>query len=381
MSVNNLLSGMVASDWPVAFEALVQFARKEEEDDLVDLIGEIQRILEEEKAILAREVIEEVKPVPEVRSALRQMSTTDAQRHNNRRLPKSKVTTIPEIRSESPSLKSDEARFAIQNLRETLKVVNQPLAPARERQRQLEESSLNAAEREMKHAAEQMHEKKLDFVTDAQKLRKINLQSWMHEWHGKLTTRLTERISELRDRTPNTDQVWSSDLPIINTLTGESRENGMREGPLRLHLELLPPDRLALITILEIMRMLGTGGVAHGMKATRGMITVGRAIELEYRAETVRNVVGVKSREWQRLLDPSTQTPDRRLLDRAWKSIGETKQGKATSTGLSEDLHHVWAPSWSNFVSANVGAFLIENLIGVAQVDMTYVDPELDEER
>lgn len=66
-------------------------------------------------------------------------------------------------------------------------------------------------------------------------------------------------------------------------------------------LELLKPEKLALITILEvrshhssplvyvltsvrqIMRLHGTGGIADGMKTARALLVVGKAVESEYK--------------------------------------------------------------------------------------------------
>ena len=50
-------------------------------------------------------------------------------------------------------------------------------------------------------------------------------------------------------------------------------------------LRLLTPEKLSLITIMEIMHLHGSGGVNDGMKTARALLSVGRAVEQEYKAE------------------------------------------------------------------------------------------------
>jgi DNA-directed RNA polymerase len=51
-------------------------------------------------------------------------------------------------------------------------------------------------------------------------------------------------------------------------------------------LSLVKPETLSLITILEAMRLNSTGCIADSMKLARALLTVGRAVENEYKAQT-----------------------------------------------------------------------------------------------
>lgn len=53
------------------------------------------------------------------------------------------------------------------------------------------------------------------------------------------------------------------------------------DAPITPFLRLLEPSKLAIITILELMRLHGTGGVSEGMRTSRALISVGRAVEEE----------------------------------------------------------------------------------------------------
>jgi hypothetical protein len=48
---------------------------------------------------------------------------------------------------------------------------------------------------------------------------------------------------------------------------------------------LINPEKLSLLTILELMRLQGSGGISLGMKTTRALVSVGKSIENEYKAQ------------------------------------------------------------------------------------------------
>ncbi|KAG2088464.1 hypothetical protein BD769DRAFT_1298093, partial [Suillus cothurnatus] len=50
-------------------------------------------------------------------------------------------------------------------------------------------------------------------------------------------------------------------------------------------LSLVKREKLSFITILEIMRLQGSGGVSDGMKTARALLTVGHAVENKYKTE------------------------------------------------------------------------------------------------
>ena len=60
-------------------------------------------------------------------------------------------------------------------------------------------------------------------------------------------------------------------------------------------LQLLSAEKLSAITILELLRQNGVGGINEGMKTTRAVLSIGKAVENEYNSEQLkkqsRNVV------------------------------------------------------------------------------------------
>jgi DNA-directed RNA polymerase len=253
----------------------------------------------------------------------------------------------------------------------------------RERQKNLEQASLSAAENELRRSHEMLHNEKKPSpnggaIQDDVMLQRQRLQGWMYEWMGALKTQLAEDIQKMRDRTSGNE-----DSPISSS-TG-TLSGGMKEDVLSLYLTLLPVDKLALITIIELMRQAGSHGVSDGMKALRGMLAVGKAVETEYRAETIKTVAGVDSPQWLRTLDHQTQKPTRQLVGTVWKKLGKqlndpSAAGGALARDMERDLRAVWTPAWSQMTHLGIGSYLVKTLLGVAKVSRSATDPMTGEQ-
>lgn len=257
------------------------------------------------------------------------------------------------------------------NLRKNLEKISTP-SYAINRQRDLEFASLDAARAELEHASKLMKDVN---VTDMQALQQGKLQSWMHDWYRALTVQLREDVADLRRR--EGDEEFKTSDVLATSFTG------MKHKALLLYLTLLPPEKLALITVLEVMRMSGSGGVSDGMKALRGMLSVGKAVETEYRAETIKNVAGVDSPHWLRTIDATSQRPTRALVTQVWQRLGNQvkngQEGSSSEAPIEADWKSIWTPSWSQSSHLGVGSFLLDRLLKVAKVTRRGQDPETGE--
>ncbi|OCF41176.1 DNA-directed RNA polymerase, mitochondrial [Kwoniella heveanensis CBS 569] len=352
LPIATLLEGLEPSAVPIAIDAVLEAAKQQDIPELEEAVREFQGIEKQRREEIAREVIEEVKPVLE--GAGKSKKAEEA----------------------SAGGMSTEARFAITNLRQTLGSISSASLPLN-RQRKLEEASLQAARAELEEAS-----KRLQGTQDNASLQRSKLQSWMHGWLGLLTTELEQRIAAMQ-----AEQAGLSDEQLDGTPPRYSASSKMKRSVLVMYLQLLPVEKLALITILEVMRMSGSGGISDGMKALRGMLAVGKAVETEFRAETIKNIAGVDSHHWLRTIDPQTQKPSRQLVGSVWRRIGEqvkTSKLEETSDSLStathDDLHQVWTPPWSQMAQLGVGSELVDALLKVAKVERVGRNPETGEE-
>ncbi|WVQ76764.1 hypothetical protein IAR50_006438 [Cryptococcus sp. DSM 104548] len=333
LSASALLEGLEASVLPLACQALIETADSVGLARLKEEVLIIQGQERQRREAVASEVIADVAPVLEGSG-----------------------------RSSSPQQKQSEgreARFAIANLRQALSAIESTSIPVN-RQRELETASYQAARSEL-----EVNAKKFKSGGDDSTLQRSKLQSWMYTWLGQLTEELESRMTAM--------QAQVASLPPSQTEPAAlkySATTRMKPQVLLMYLSLLPADKLALITILEIMRMSGSGGIVDGMKVLRGMVAVGKAVETEFRAETIKNVAGVDSHHWLKTIDPQTQKPSRQLIGSVWKKIGEqVKNPKVQEEFQGGSLQEVWTPSWTRMIQLGVGSELVDALLKVAKVE------------
>lgn len=119
------------------------------------------------------------------------------------------------------------------------------------------------------------------------------------------------------------------------------------------------------MTILELMRLHGTGGVTDGMKTARALITVGKAVEREYQAEMCKK---------NKIPVPTTaQAPSHGgFFSRfGYKDLHARRVTAAKYMDDSEE----WMSEWSQHLRLKIGSFLVDSLMQVAKVKQEAVDP------
>lgn len=168
---------------------------------------------------------------------------------------------------------NSDVNMSLQTLRTNLLTLSMPGSVGQmsrtQRQRLLEESSYDAARQLYIHEMEELAKVGKD---KERGLQSNWLQTIMFEWLKHFERTLFEASCETGKGSP-----WGKDADI---------EPFMR---------LLSPDKMALITIVELMRLCGSEGVTGGMKAARAILTIGRAIENEYHAERSRRATRTSS--------------------------------------------------------------------------------------
>lgn len=207
------------------------------------------------------------------------------------------------------------------------------------RQKLLEESVYDVAVERLKHQADLFTELGLSNNS----LLQADLQRWMWEWHTKLKARLEVEIKSI--------SLAEKFKPAKNGLT------------LSPYLSLVKAERLSLITILEIMRLQGSGGVFDGMKTTRALIGVGKAIEIEYKAQMCkRNNIQIPTAPRLGDVGYFSNFGYRNLQERRVAAARHMEDGEG------------WTTEWTQAVRSKIGGILVECLMDVAEVTRTAVD-------
>ncbi|KAF8841664.1 DNA/RNA polymerase [Paxillus ammoniavirescens] len=248
-----------------------------------------------------------------------------------------------------PSAAKEEVPFNLDNLRKHLgqirlarRVLPEDVAA---RQKLLEESVYDVAVERLRHEAAVFD----DLGLGNPGLRRADLQRWMWDWHQKLTSRLETEIAEI--------------------IAAESKKTHDRGGRLGPFLSLVKPDKLSLITILEIMRLNSTGGINDGMKTARALLTVGRAVENEYKAQMCkRNNIAIPSQ-----LRPGDQN--------FFTGLGyrDLHARRVTAAKYMEDSEE-WTTEWTQLLRVRMGSILVDCLMDVATVGRTAIDKRTGEE-
>ncbi|KAL0952784.1 hypothetical protein HGRIS_007009 [Hohenbuehelia grisea] len=258
------------------------------------------------------------------------------------------------------------------------------------RQKLLEESVYDVAVERLKHQADKFAS--LGLASSA--LNTPDLQKWMWDWHVRLQDRLEEAIKDITETEREAQEVWDAKFAKrvemhkgdrVKALDGRSCLHPASAGPVPLapFLQLVKPSRLSLITILEVMRLQGTGGVSDGMKTARALVSVGRAVEVEYKAQMAKRTTGSNASagvvpapaiddlaqmvDHDKPADP-TQAPD--LVGKY--RYGELYKRRVAARKFMED-GEAWTAEWTQEVRLKVGSILLECLMDVAEVERTKV--------
>ncbi|KAF9009255.1 DNA/RNA polymerase [Hymenopellis radicata] len=250
------------------------------------------------------------------------------------------LDTVPEVR---PVLKdvvtksedgteettTKEIPFNLDNLRRHLAQINfaRRVLPddLAARQKLLEESVYDVAVERLEHEAAILNNIGVgsSFGRD--------IRQWMWDWHTKLKVRLEEEVKN------------------IQKLEALPAKRGTRKirNDLSQYLVLVRPERLSLITIMEIMRLQGSGG----------------AIEAEYKAQMCKknNIA----------LPPLKHSAEPGYFSGlGYKNLLERRVVAARHIMDSE----AWTSNWTQVTRSQVGGLVIDCLMDVAKVVRTALD-------
>ncbi|KAF5391949.1 hypothetical protein D9757_003234 [Collybiopsis confluens] len=255
----------------------------------------------------------------------------------------SKEITEGESESEGPEY---EVPFNLLNLRRHLsrvcyarKVLPEDVAA---RQKLLEDTVYDNAVERMKHETDTFEALGLE----NRHFRQPDLRQWMWEWHTLLQERLKEEIKNIQ-------------------YIENAKDFRSQLGP---YLSLVKPERLSLITIFEIMRLQGSGGVSEGMKTTRALIAVGKAVENEYKAQMCKKN------------NITVPTAGRAGENGYFSNLGYNSLSKrriVAAKHMSDG--EAWTAAWTQATRAKVGGILVECLMDVAKVTRSATDKVTNE--
>lgn len=231
------------------------------------------------------------------------------------------------------SLKSDEERAKFDEILESF---NQ------ERQKALENRATDAAKERWKHDFEEARAR-----GDISIEKRLNVKLW--KWYNAMLPLLKEEVK-------CSAEVMSGKKKNSGLSQEEIKQNRARldYGP---YLQLVEPEKMCVITILELLKLNSTGGVIEGMRTARAVISVGKAIEMEFRSE-------------QLLKNESQLFKDVNRKSHEFKKYVQRAKSKFRSYKIEESK-----VVWPQAARAKIGSIMISMLIHVAKVDLEGIDP------
>ncbi|KAI9679312.1 MAG: DNA-directed RNA polymerase [Caeruleum heppii] len=224
------------------------------------------------------------------------------------------------------------------------------------RQLSLESGSVTSAAERWRAENEQRQRVGLNTALQSQ-----DLASLLWEWQTALTKNLKDFLQEV-DAAEVKPKKNSADLEICTY------------GPF---MRLVPPERLAAITILSSIAGLSSTGLQQGSRLSNILMYVGKAVEEE--AEAIEIQAALRERKWRGLTNANRERAVARIL-KTWKGFRGLQE--VTRPDRKRDSFAYGKPAerlWSAPIRAKVGARLVAALMDVAKVPMTREHPETGE--
>lgn len=205
------------------------------------------------------------------------------------------------------------------------------------RQRKLERRGLDGAREKWKHEFEDMQQR------GGLSLNK-NFNADLYKWYSEMLPYVEEEVQLCQ-------QLLDGDVDVA-LMSSEEKKQMKDRSFYAPYLVLFDVKKLCVITILELLKLNSTGGIVDGMRAARAIISIGRAMELEYKSQTL-----VKKEK--RFLSRKAKNPSQ------WKKLLRSRRP-------AEDAMNA---DWDYPLHAKLGSVLTCLLIHVAKVEVKGTDP------
>ncbi|KAL3240124.1 DNA-directed RNA polymerase [Nakaseomyces bracarensis] len=267
-----------------------------------------------------------------VRHALMGLSFTDEQKQKLTQLDISHVNNIMNF-DESKSIDFFEMYKSLKSNEEKDKFDEMLNEFNHQRQEILERRATEAAKERWKFEFEEAKAR-----GDLSIEKSLNTRLW--EWYNAMLPLVKEELKRCTEE--------------LNNPKPSKKTSRTDYAP---YFKLVNPEKMCVITILEILKLNSTGGVIDGMRTARAVISVSKAIELEFRSEQLLRSenqtfkdVNKKSHEFKRYVQSARKT---------FRSIQLEKSNII----------------WPQHVRAKIGSVLVSFLMHVAKISVEGRDP------
>lgn len=236
------------------------------------------------------------------------------------------------------------------------------------RQKQLERKGLDAAREKWRHEFEKMKRRGDVAVT-----KSFNAQ--LYQWYLDVLPEIEAEAARCRD--------LLAGKVDVSKLDPNARAQWKERAVYAPFLLLLPAQQLAVITLLELIKLNSTGGIVDGMRTARAVISVGRAVELEYRsrelaARDTKTAVLKNSRLWRQYMQrekPTANPPDANSADPTNCTATSSTGSSSSTVTKSASISNCELADWDLPVCAKLGSVLVAFVMRTAKVPVVGTDP------
>ncbi|KAI9246437.1 hypothetical protein BDA99DRAFT_526873 [Phascolomyces articulosus] len=349
---------VIKSDFLTEYD--VNLFRKIIDQSAMNTTTEIQKLLQELDEATTGVLKESNIPMEHIHDHAEASATTAGNVSSASGTPLSNQDIIDNVPEARPT-----KAMGVTFLREQLQALQDPHKVAKmdpyELQMGLEQQGYDVAMQRLIHMKESSRER--GDTLGAMNLTPLKNIMW--EWHQKTVPLIIKEIEE------------------SDAIKGRSQERRMY-GPF---LKLLKPETLSMITMLELLRLHNSSGIADGMKTARAVIDVGKAVEMEYNAVQIKRSSAKRAQKNHevhnmfasgKLFNMAIRRAQVDMMKQQEAAVGEmvesSSEGDTGSSGHSE-----WTPVWPSTIRAKVGSVLASIFIDAAKIPVPSFNPETGE--
>lgn len=228
------------------------------------------------------------------------------------------------------SLKTDEDRIKFNEILDEFNV---------ERQKSLETKGVDAAREKWRHEFEEMS-KRGGLAIDK------NINAQLYKWYQDLLPYIKEEARICQDLIDNKIDEKS--------LSGNELEDMKNRNSYAPYFVLVPPTKMCVITLLELIRLSVGSGAAEGMRVAKAVISLGKAIEIEYRSQDlIKNEGKAISKKTRSAVE--------------WKKLIRTRDYKNKDPTSNNE--------WESQTHSRIGSVLTSLVLDVVEIPVTGIDP------
>lgn len=279
--------------------------------------------------------------------------------------PTNTVSSQEPIMENIPEARPTKA-VGVQFLREQLAALQDPVKAATmdpyELQYALEQQGYEVAMQRLEY----MKKESLERGDTLQAMNLTPLKKTMWDWHQKTVPLIIEEIQR------------------CDEVKGRASHDRKTYGPF---LKLLKPETLSMITMLELLRLHNSSGIADGMKTARAVIDVGKAVEMEYNAMQIKKASSkrlIKNQEVHslfasgKLFNMAVRRAHVDMMKQQQMGINELIESSEGDTGTTAETGE-WTPVWPSTIRAKVGSVLTSIFLDAAKIPVPSFNPETGE--